>query len=175
MLSGVDDAISRVIFGTARLSQTEDPMALLDVVWASRVNAFDLARSYGGGESERIMGGWLRSRGIARKAVRLITKGGAGMQPNFHVVTLDEAELEAELKASLAALDVPYVDCFMLHRDNERVDVGRVVRYLNSVVRRGFAKSYGFSNWSFERVVAATASAEAQGLLPPASVGPQFS
>mmetsp|Transcript_80303 Transcript_80303/g.259489 ORF Transcript_80303/g.259489 Transcript_80303/m.259489 type:complete len:315 (+) Transcript_80303:125-1069(+) len=126
-------------------------------------------------EAEAILGAWLKSRCIPRASVRLITKGGAGSQATRWAAALDEVTLEAELKVSLAALDVPYLDCYMLHRDDEAEDVGHIVRFLSGLVGRGFALSYGFSNWRFERVVAAAAFADAHGLPPPAAVGPQFS
>jgi len=174
-IAGVGKPVSRLVFGTARLGGTKDPLELLDTVWAAGVNTFDLARSYGGGQSEFILGSWLKSRSIPRSSVRLITKGGVGSEGSTWVASFEEDVLDEELKTSLSALGVPYVDCYMLHRDNEGEDVGRVVRYLCGLVTRGFALSYGFSNWRYERVVAAAVYADTHGLPAPAAVGPQFS
>ena len=52
----------RIVFGTAALSRSDDPMALLDAAYSKGFRRFDLAHTYGAGESERIFGRWLASR-----------------------------------------------------------------------------------------------------------------
>mmetsp|Transcript_53690 Transcript_53690/g.114603 ORF Transcript_53690/g.114603 Transcript_53690/m.114603 type:complete len:380 (+) Transcript_53690:66-1205(+) len=165
-------SLSRIMFGTARLTQTEDAFVMLDTVWANGVTAFDCARSYGAGEAEKVLGSWLTDRSIPRESAYIATKGGAG---SLWTGALDEATLDAELQESLSALNMSYVDCYMLHRDDEAVPVDTVVKYLANLVKQGLARSYGFSNWRGARILAAVEAAAAAGLPGPAAVGPQFS
>ena len=53
----------RIVFGTAALSRSDDPMALLDAAYSKGFRRFDLAHTYGAGESERIFGRWARAAG----------------------------------------------------------------------------------------------------------------
>ena len=73
------NSIHRIVFGTAALSKAEDPIGMLDVAYEKGVRRFDLARTYGMGESECIFGKWLESRDIDRSSIDIITKGGIGM------------------------------------------------------------------------------------------------
>ncbi|TMD19778.1 MAG: aldo/keto reductase, partial [Chloroflexi bacterium] len=43
--------------------------ALMDRAWAAGINYFDTADSYGGGLSERIIGDWLKKRGVRDRLV----------------------------------------------------------------------------------------------------------
>ena len=53
---------SRIVFGTAAISQAEDPFQLLDAAFEKGVRRFDLARTYGQGKSETVFGEWMESR-----------------------------------------------------------------------------------------------------------------
>ena len=47
----------------ARYAEGEDAaFELMDAAWARGVRRFDTASSYGGGNSERMIGAWLRAR-----------------------------------------------------------------------------------------------------------------
>merc|ERR550534_81283 len=49
-------SVSRIVYGTLRLHTMDDPNALLDLVYASGCNAFDVAAIYGGGKCEEVLG-----------------------------------------------------------------------------------------------------------------------
>ena len=52
----------RVLFGTAAISKADDPHSVLDAAYAKGFRRFDLARTYGAGQSEIIFGEWMTSR-----------------------------------------------------------------------------------------------------------------
>lgn len=172
--------INRVIFGTAALSKADDPLLLLDEAYARGFRRFDLARTYGAGESERLFGEWMQSRGdsIDRSSLNIITKGGMGKDkygsPYRPLLTL--AGLHEEVDASLASLQVESVEMYMFHRDDPRIPASTFVQWANEIVRdTRKADAWGVSNWSFERFRAAYEYATFNGLQPPVANSPQFS
>jgi len=151
---------------------------MLDAAFEKGVRRFDLARTYGMGESERIFGEWLKSRPhINRQDIDLITKGGIGMDrygdPDRPLLT--KTSLIEEVFDSLSTLNVDDVDLYMFHRDDARLTVDNFVDWINTIVDTGKIKRWGVSNWSFERFQAAHAYALENDLVPPSANSPQFS
>ena len=169
--------VRRIVFGTAALSKAENPLELLDQAYEKGFRRFDLARTYGGGESERLFGDWIESRGISRDSIDIITKGGMGKDkygsPTRPLLTHEG--LKEEVEASLSALKVDIVDLYMFHRDDPRIPEATFVEWANEIVKSGKAKSWGVSNWSFERFRAAYEYAVKNNLIPPSGNSPQFS
>ena len=171
------NSIHRIVYGTAALSKAEDPFAMLDAAYEKGVRRFDLARTYGMGESEQIFGKWLVSRNIERKEIDLITKGGIGMDrygdPDRPLLTMEL--LKEEVDVSLRTLRVDDVDLYMFHRDDARISAGDFVEWINEIVETRKIKRWGVSNWSFERFRAAHKYAIENGLEPPTANSPQYS
>lgn len=167
----------RVIFGTAAISQAKSPFKLLDTAFEKGVRRFDLARTYGQGKSEVIFGEWIESRGIDHEELSIITKGGMGEDkygdPNRAFLTRDT--LMGEVASSLNALKVPCVDIYMYHRDDPRLPVEQFVIWANEIIDQGKTKSWGVSNWSFDRFREAHAFAIREGYEPPKANSPQLS
>jgi aryl-alcohol dehydrogenase-like predicted oxidoreductase len=171
------NAVHRIVFGTAALSKAENPLELLDSAYEKGFRRFDLARTYGLGESERIFGEWLESRDIDQNDIDIITKGGMGMDrygdPDRPLLT--ESDLIEEVDLSLETLRVDKVDLYMFHRDDARIGVDKFVEWINGIVQTGKVKRWGVSNWSFDRFKAAYEYAQENGLVPPTANSPQFS
>lgn len=171
------NSIHRIVFGTAALSKAEDPHGMLDAAFEKGVRRFDLARTYGMGESERIFGEWLESRNIDLNKIDLITKGGIGMDrygdPDRPILTKES--LIEEVDESLSTLKVDSVGLYMFHRDDERLSVDKFVEWINVIVKTKNIKRWGVSNWSFERFRAAHEYALKNGLVPPTANSPQYS
>ena len=171
--------IHRIVFGTAALSKAEDPLSLLDAAFEKGFRRFDLAHTYGAGESERIFGRWLSTREstIDRSDLDIITKGGIGDDkygdPNRPLLT--RAALHAEIQESLDALHTDFVDLYMFHRDDPRISVEQFVNWINEAVDTGKIKRWGVSNWNFDRFQAAHEYAKSKGLVPPSANSPQYS
>lgn len=167
----------RVVFGTAAISQAKNPYELLDAAFEQGLRRFDLARTYGQGESEIIFGKWLKSRDIDRQDINIITKGGMGEDkygdPNRPLLT--RVTLMDELESSLDALNVKSIDLYMYHRDDLRIPVDQFVIWANEIIEQEKATSWGVSNWSFERFKEAHQFAIREGYLPPTANSPQLS
>lgn len=173
--------IHRIVFGTAALTKASDPLSILDAAYEQGVRRFDLARTYGMGESERLFGEWIRFRKdsdkpIDRRNIDVITKGGIGMDKygDADRPLLTRESLHEEIDLSLKTLNLEYVDLYMFHRDDLRIPVESFVRWINEVPDNKI-KRWGVSNWSFDRFKAAYDYAIENGYNPPSANSPQFS
>jgi len=167
----------RVVFGTAAISQAENPFALLDAAFEKGVRRFDLARTYGQGKSETIFGEWIESRNINHREIKIITKGGMGEDkygdPNRALLTRET--LMGEVASSMDALKVESVDMYMFHRDDPRISVQEFVVWANEIIDAGKTSAWGVSNWSFDRFQEAHDYALREGFQPPKANSPQLS
>lgn len=176
---------SKTVLGTDYYGQTVDKsevFQLIDLYREHGGNHIDTAKIYSSGESERLIGEWLRSRG--RDGIIVATKGGHPEFDTMDIPRLSTAELEYDLDGSLARLGVDCIDLYWLHRDGNGVDCGEVIEALNSFVKKGKIRFFGASNWSAERINAANEYAAKHGLygfcasqikFSPAITSPSFS
>ena len=156
--------VSVLVLGTAWFGVETESLAyeLLDEWVALGGNALDSAREYGAsrwGESEKLLGRWLRDRG--RRADLVLGTKGAHHRGGRKRVT--PADIREDLDASLAALATA-IDAYMLHRDDPAQPVGPVVDLLNEYRRAGSIRAFGASNWTTARMDEANAYAASHGL-----------
>ena len=172
------NTIDRMIYSTEALSESDDPIRMLDTAYNKGVRSFDIGQTCGGmGESERLFGEWLASRDIDRSDICIITKGGTRMDRYKHPdqPLLDMESLEMELDVSLNTLNVDHVDLYMLHCDNNGLSIEKTVDWINVILESGKICKWGVSNWSFEKFKAAHKYANEKGHVPPSANSPQFS
>jgi aryl-alcohol dehydrogenase-like predicted oxidoreductase len=174
------NSLDRFLIGTAALPKVPDAPQLLDAAVERGFKSFDLARTYGGGESEKIFGKWLDGRSdkhTLRDDLFVITKGGMGEDkygdPNRTILTRES--LHKEMKTSLTSLKLEEVDLYMLHRDDPRVEAGVIVQWMNELIHEGSTKTWGVSNWPQHRIAAAIHYANENNLAPPTTNSPQLS
>jgi len=170
---GLDKPVSRLVLGTMMINrgEREKSFALLDAAIAQGVTTLDCAHVYAGGDSERCIGEWMQVRGN-RERVVIITKGCHHNADRQRVTPFD---ISADLHDSLARLKTPYVDVWLLHRDDLSVPVGPIVEALDALRRQGKVRAYGGSNWTHQRLAEANAYAGAHGLTPFTAASPNFS
>ena len=109
-----------------------------------------------GGESEQIIGEWLRRRG-RRDDVVLATKAGVDGG-------LSAANLRAKLDDSLRRLGVDHVDLFYLHID-DGTPLEEPLAVLDEAVAGGKVRHVGASNFSPARLRELLSIAERDGLV----------
>jgi aryl-alcohol dehydrogenase-like predicted oxidoreductase len=120
----------------------------------------DTAAIYGHGESERVIGEWLRSS-RARESITLLTKGA---HPDAQWASrLDPASIIGDLDESLARLGVDDVDVLLVHRDDESLPVEPIIDTLQTLVATGRTRAIGVSNWTTARLDRAIAYAASTG------------
>jgi aryl-alcohol dehydrogenase-like predicted oxidoreductase len=151
--------ISKIVLGTM-LEGSIDPLthglALFDDFYERGGTCFDTAHVYGGGMGEKVMGHWLKTRGV-KDDVTLIVKGA-------HPPHCTPDGFRRELEISLERMGIEGGDIYMLHRDNLEIPIEEWVDALSEGVQKGFYRAFGGSNWSIERLQAANDYAQSKGV-----------
>lgn len=113
-----------------------------------------------GGESETIIGEWLRASG-KRDAVTIATK--VGLLPGTGGKGLSASRIAAAADESLARLGVEAIDLYFAHRDDPETPLEETLAALDALVRAGKVKALGASNYSAERLGEALRLQDANG------------
>ena len=149
------------VFGWTADSRTS--FAILDAFLAAGFNAIDTADVYNryapgmvGGESESIIGAWMKERGV-RDRVIIITKGGLEMGEGL--VGLGREYLPKACEASLKRLQTDYIDVYMAHRSDPRVPIEETLEVFQQLIDRGKIRYAGCSNYKPDELAAALAAA----------------
>jgi len=103
------------------------------------MNLIDTAEIYGGGGSERLIGGLFRSGQIQRGDVVLMTKA---CPQNARQPAIYES-----CDASLRRLCTDYIDLYLLHWRDTETDLADTVYGMEELVRRGKILRWGVSNF----------------------------
>jgi aryl-alcohol dehydrogenase-like predicted oxidoreductase len=111
-----------------------------------------------GGESEQMIGDWMRHRG-ADHGLRVATK--AGRHPELR--GLHPRTVKRALDASLLRLGVDAIDVYFAHFDDESVPIEDVVGTFSELVDAGKILRIGLSNFGPERIDAWFRAAEEGG------------
>lgn len=169
LIAGVEKPVSRLVMGSMVFHTDRIPYSfgLLDEFLEIGGTAIDTAYVYAGGESEKVVGRWIRERGI-RDRIVVIAKGAATMEATPEIVT-------RELIVSLDRFGLESADVYLMHRDNPTVPVGEFVDVLNEHRAAGRFTAFGGSNWEPERLQAANEYAAAKGLQGFSASSPNFS
>ncbi|WP_062950280.1 aldo/keto reductase [Brachybacterium sp. sponge] len=154
-IPGVDKQVSRLVMGCDNQMNLAHASAMFDAFFEMGGTTFDTAFIYGGGYIEKLVGQWVRNRGV-REDVVMITKGA-------HTPHCDPESLTRQLEESLERQGTDYADLYMMHRDNTDIPVGEFVDVMDEHLRAGRIRAYGGSNWTPERVDEANAYAKANG------------
>ena len=149
-------------------ADTATSFALLDAFTASGGNLIDTADVYSswkpgnhGGESETIIGEWLKRSG-KRDQVVIATKVGKPMGPADH--GLSAAYIERAVDASLRRLRTDYIDLYFAHADDAETPLAETLHAFTRLVQQGKVRSIGASNYSAQRLTEALAVSRRDGL-----------
>jgi len=170
---GIAKPISRLVQGTLMVSAPDGTPGfdLFDAVFEMGCNTFDTAHAYLDGANERLVGQWVRERGL-RERVVIIGKGALPVEGRKRVTP---ADINADLGESLERFQFDYIDLYLLHRDDETQPVGPIVEVLNDHLKAGRIHAFGGSNWSHQRIQAANEYAATHGLTPFVASSPNYS
>ncbi|SEK52224.1 Predicted oxidoreductase [Sphingomonas palmae] len=114
-----------------------------------------------GGESETMIGDWLRTSG-KRDQVQIATK--VGMLPGDGGEKLAPARIAAACEASLKRLGTDYIDLYFAHQDDEDTPQDAVAEAFARLVEAGKVRVLGASNFRAARLKSAIEGARAAGL-----------
>src|SRR5688572_15061938 len=146
--------IAPVVFGANVFGWTVDqPTAskLLDRFVDGGLNAIDTADVYSrwvpgnkGGESETMIGHWLKASPARRAKIVLITK--VGMAPGADGRGLSAQNIAACVEASLRRLQTDYIDLYLSHRPDASTPIEETLRAYESLTQAGKVRAIGSSN-----------------------------
>lgn len=173
--------VSRLCFGGNVFGWTVDEAAsyrLLDGFTAADFNFIDTADVYSkwhdgnkGGESETIIGNWLKQRGGRDKLV-IATKVGSDMGDGEK--GLSKAYIARAVERSLKRLQTDYIDLYQSHWDDAATPVEETLEAYAQLIKAGKVRVIGASNFSPERLSAALAAHATQGLPRYESLQPEY-
>ena len=166
-IPGVNKPVSRLVLGCDNQLTLPQFAVIADDFFELGGNTFDTSFIYGGGTQERLLGQWMKSRGI-REQVVTIAKG-------LHTPDTYPARLAHELPETLRRFQTDYTDLYVMHRDNPQVPVGEFVSVINDHIKAGRIKAWGGSNWTLARIDEAKEYAKKNGLVGPIAVSNNFS
>jgi aryl-alcohol dehydrogenase-like predicted oxidoreductase len=141
---------------------------VLDAFVAGGFNLIDTADVYSrwapgnsGGESETIIGRWLKQSG-ARDKVVLATKVGMEMAPGE--TGLSRAHILKSVERSLNRLQTSVIDLYQSHKDDESTPLEETLGAFGELVAQGKVRALGASNYSAPRLAAALQVSKERGL-----------
>lgn len=163
--------VSPLCFGGNVFGWTVDEatsFSLLDRFVDAGLNFIDTADVYSawangnvGGESETIIGNWLKSRGL-RDRVVIATKVGSEMGPDEK--GLSPAYIRKAVDASLKRLQTDYIDLYQSHRDDPETPFEDTLGTYKELIDAGKVRAIGASNLTPERLTEALAVAKQHNL-----------
>ncbi|HET9183359.1 MAG TPA: aldo/keto reductase [Candidatus Angelobacter sp.] len=128
---------------------------LLDGFIAAGLNFIDTADSYStwvpghkGGESEEIIGKWMKERGN-RGQVLIATKVGSEVAGRKG---LAKTYILSEVEESLRRLQTDYIDLYQSHRDDPGTPVEETLEAYSELLKQGKVRVIGASNFTPERL-----------------------
>jgi voltage-dependent potassium channel beta subunit len=145
----------------------------MTAAYENGVNFFDNAEAYAGGNAEIVMGKVLKKTGWKRSEVIVSTKifwGGDG--PNDS--GLSRKHLIEGIHASLARLQLDYVDLIFCHRPDLYTPVEEIVWTMNLIIQQGLALYWGTSEWPATKIMDAYGIARREHLIPPLMEQPEY-
>jgi aryl-alcohol dehydrogenase-like predicted oxidoreductase len=148
--------------------------AILDAFVDSGGTMIDTADVYSawvpghkGGESEALIGRWLKRDPAKRDRVVIATKVGfmAGLAPDTIAPSCD---------ASLERLGVERIDLYYQHKDDENVALAESLGAFETLRESGKIRAIGISNFAADRVDEAVETARRCGYMPPVALQPWY-
>lgn len=147
-------SIAPLVFGGNVFGWTADEKTsfeLLDAFFDAGFNAIDTADAYSnwvpgnsGGESETIIGKWLKQSGRRRDEAVIITKVGWDMGPGRN--GLSEKWILQAVEDSLRRLQTDHIDLYLSHRPDPETPYEETLRAHDRLIRDGKVRHIGASN-----------------------------
>ena len=140
------------VFGwSANAAQSQEVLSAYESAGGNFIDTADMYSRWHtgnvGGESETIIGDWMRARGnrsemvIATKVAKLATRPG-----------LSAANIAAAAEDSLRRLGTDYIDIYYAHHDDEEIPLEESLTAFNELVTAGKVRYLAASNYSAARL-----------------------
>ncbi|MCY2688203.1 aldo/keto reductase [Salinimicrobium sp. TH3] len=173
--------IAPIVFGGNVFGWTLDEkesFRMLDKIFEKGFTSIDTADSYShwargnsGGESETIIGKWLKERGN-RKEIFLATK--VGSNPGKEGRDISKKYILKAAEDSLRRLQTDHIDLYFTHWDDEKTPVEETLEAYEQLIKQGKVGHIGASNLSPERILASLKAANQNNLPKYEVIQPEY-
>lgn len=179
-INNTDLKVSRINLGGNVFGWTLDEQQsfeILDAYADAGCNFIDTANTYSwwvngtGGQSETIIGKWMKARGN-RKDLVIATK--VGSQTKEHDFDISKKHLLKSVDESLQRLQTDYIDLYYTHFDDHTTPVEETLSAYEKMIKAGKVRYIAASNLSLERLTASFEAAEKNGLPKYVALEPHY-
>ncbi|SRR5690625_3059364 len=176
-----DLMVSPITFGGNVFGWTlneKESFRILDAFVDAGFNFIDTADTYSlwapgnsGGESETIIGNWMKERGnrekvlIATKVGGEITETKKGLKPDY---------IKRAVEESLTRLQTDHIDLYQSHYDDLNTPVSETMTAFNELVEEGKVRYIGTSNLSADRIKESNQFARDENMAEYVSIQPHY-
>jgi aryl-alcohol dehydrogenase-like predicted oxidoreductase len=157
-------------------SDEKQSFAVLDAYFAAGGNFVDTADVYSawapgnaGGESETIIGRWMKER---QNRDKIIVATKVGKHP--HLSGLSAKTIRTAAEQSLDRLQVDSIDLYYAHADDEQTPLEETLGAFGSLVREGKVRYIAASNYSAQRLAEALQTSDEAGLPRYVALQPHY-
>jgi aryl-alcohol dehydrogenase-like predicted oxidoreductase len=175
--------VSVLCFGGNIFGWTTDEQAsyaVLDAFVEAGGNFIDSADVYSrwvpgnkGGESEEVLGRWMKARGN-RSDVIVATKLGSPMGDDGTKQGLSRRWMTQAVEDSLRRLQTDYIDLYQSHRDDPNTPMEETLGAYDELIKQGKVRVIGASNFTAERLAEALSVSKREGLPRYESLQPVY-
>jgi aryl-alcohol dehydrogenase-like predicted oxidoreductase len=123
-------------------------------------NFFDTSNTYNEGESERILGTWLKSRGNRQRYVIASKVFFPADDKGPNDTGLTRKHIMDQIDRSLKRLQTDHIDIYQTHCWDASTPLDETLRAMDDLVTAGKIRYIGASNWTASRLVRANMLAE---------------
>jgi aryl-alcohol dehydrogenase-like predicted oxidoreductase len=169
--------VSEICLGTQTFGWGADQAtayALADRFVEAGGNFFDTSNIYNQGQSETMLGNWLKSRGNRSRlvvATKVFFPTGDG--PND--TGLSRKHIFDQIDTSLRRLQTDYVDLYQMHCWDASTPLEETLRALDDLVRAGKVRYIGASNYTASQLTRAIMLSEQHGWARFDCLQPEYS
>lgn len=141
---------SAVSLGCMRMSNLDKSQidSIMDTALENGINFFDHADIYGGGNSEKLFGEYLKNHKGVRESIYIQTKCA------IHDGQFDfsKEHIIKSVEGSLKRLGVDYVDALLLHRPDTLMEPEEVAEAFDDLESSGKVRGFGVSNQNLMQI-----------------------
>lgn len=169
--------VSEICLGTQTFGWGADEataFTLADRFVEAGGNFFDTSNIYNEGQSEMMLGNWLKSRGNRSQLViasKVFFPVGEG--PNDTGLT--RKHIFEQIDASLRRLQTEYIDLYQMHCWDASTPLEETLRALDDLVRAGKVRYIGASNYTASQLTRAIMLSQMQGWARFDCLQPEYS
>jgi len=167
--------VSEICLGTMTFGHGTDQQEanrIVDLARDAGVNFFDTADTYGGGQSEVMLGNALKGK---RRDAIVATKFFNPMGPGPNDSGMSRVHIMQAIDDSLRRLQMEYVDLYYIHHVDRQTPLDEMLRALDDLVRMGKVRYIACSNYEAWRLMEALWRSDSKDLARFECYQPQYS